>query len=691
MSLKLEDLLGEESSYTSLSPKEREYFCQLIKEEMAHRAELEEVRQIRDIVPIEQWINSSYYLGPDCDKIYPYWKDVIIDIFREDRKPEEVINSVILSGSIGTGKSTTAEIITLRKLYELSCYKNINSLFHLMSKTSIMFLYFSVNKQQAVATGFGEIRAWIDSSTYFRENFPRRSRLNDILVFPEGLTIAYGSGLHDSIGKTILLSILDEANFIGGNGKTGAGNTEKANAIYSSLINRGNSRFITDGGVNNSLNILISSSTTMNSTTETQIAASRDDPHTYICSPAQWEVKPNNFSKKFFYVCKGTNYLEPHIIRSTDDINNFRISEGLPKEKFIDGIEEFDKIDEEIQKLPPHQQLKFLKVPVDLKKGFETNIIQSLQDLGGVSTGAEGKLFNSVAVYNGCIVDYLTHPFVSNELIISTGDKIQIKDYLKNSFRLRHPERPRFIHIDQSYRTDSTGIASVYIEDVIEDEDGVKKPVFATDFIIRINPPKPPKKIAIYKIRNFVVWLGTSFGMKIGKVTYDIFNSEESRQILEEMGFNVGYQSVDKTDKAYLDLVEIMYEGRFKTYDYPIFRYELFNLVHYRDKRKVDHLKTIAVDQSLGAGSGEAYAGKGTGIGSKDSSDAVAGAVFNALQFSISDSSGNEGSIEDFMEANRLNSAWEPDSMTADQMIDKILDDYIDEIDALGMGGFGWM
>lgn len=59
------------------------------------------------------------------------------------------------------------------------------------------------------------------------------------------------------------------------------------------------------------------------------------------------------------------------------------------------------------------------------------------------------------------------------------------------------------------------------------------------------------------------------------------------------MGLNVGYQSVDRSDKAYLDLVEIMYEHRLKIYDYPILRHELFNLIHYRDKRKVDHPKTV--------------------------------------------------------------------------------------------------
>jgi intein/homing endonuclease len=492
--------------------------------------------------------------------------------------------------------NTCAEILMLRKLYELSCWKNVNALFKLMSKTSIMFLYFSVNKTQAERTGFGEIRNWIDRSPYFKDNFPRKGRLKDILLFPEGLTFAYGSGSSDSIGMSVIGTIMDEANFVGG--YRDSGNAERASEMYAGIVNRANSRFIIDGGINHSLNILVSSATHESSVTERQIAASRNDPHTIVCAPSQWEVKPDKFSKKFFYVCKGTDYLEPHIVRSTDDVNNFRLSEGLKKENYVDGIEEYDQISKEIEKLPNHLQDKFIRVPEDLRQGFETNIMRSLQDMGGVSVASSGKLFSSVAVYNACVDSRFHHPFISESIVVSTGDNIQIKDFLRSDFRLKHPERPRFLHIDQSITGDDTGISCVYVDEVVE-EDGVKKPIFGVDFMLQINPPKPPKKIAIYKIRNFVIYLANTIGMKIGMVSYDIFNSEESRQILEEMGFNVKYQSVDRTDKAYLDTVEIMYEGRLRMYDYKIFRNEIFNVVHDRARHKVDHVK-INSDGTVG-------------------------------------------------------------------------------------------
>ena len=640
---------------------------------------LQQLRRLYEVCP--GWVSQSPYLKYICEN------DVFFD---EVESIEDSYchtydltiqddHSYCFNGFIS--HNTIAEVMLLRKLYELSCYKNINSMFGLMSTARILFLYFSINKDTAEATGFGSIRAWIDGSPYFNKYFPRKKRINSLLLFPEGVTIAYGSRSSDAIGRNLICSIMDEANFINSNGDNKSGNIERALEMYTGMVNRSNSRFIIEGGKNYSLNILVSSSTHESSATERQIAMSKDDPHALIASPSQWEVKPDKFSKEFFYVLKGTNYLEPQIINSVDDINNFRLSEGLSKEKYLDGVSDFKSIEKEIQKLPPHMQDRFLKVPVDLRRGFEMNIIRSLQDLGGVSTGSTGKLFNSPVVFDECIdPKNFKHPFIQPEIIISTGDRIEIRDYLKEGFFFPYPERKRYIHIDQSTTTDSTGISCVYIYDVIEDsESGVRKPIIGVDFMLRINPPKPPRKIAIYKIRNFVVYLGKVMGMNIGRVTYDIFNSEESRQILEEMGFNVAYQSVDRSDKPYLDMVEIMYEGRLKMYDYPILRHELFNLIHYRDKKKVDHPKTVK---------DSTYSGKGSSEGSKDVADSICGAIQSLLKDTIADASGSNSMIDDFLKINELNNYIEPDALNADELIDKILDETIDEMEMEGYDYF---
>ena len=667
----LKTILGDGSSFSDMSKSEIGHFIEILKEEKSRRKRESQPKQIREIVPIEEWIESEYFVGPDVHSLYPYWKNFVVDIFSSKRNESNKINNIIISGSIGTGKSTVSEIIMLRKLYELSCFKNINALFHLMSKTNIMFLYFSVNKTQALNTGYGEFRSLVDSSPYFSENFSRNKRIDSLLLFPEGITFAYGSRSSDAIGMSVICSMLDEANFVAGNGNNVSGSAEKALDMYAGIVNRANSRFIMDGGINHALNILVSSSTHESSATAKQISMSKDDPHTIITAPSQWEVKPDKFSKTFFWVCKGTNYLEPNIIYSVDDINNFRLSEGLYKDKEIkdSSSEDYYVISKAISNLPPHLQDYFLRVPIELKSGFEMNIIRSLQDLGGVSTTTSGKLFNSPAVFNDCIDSRFKHPFVAQEIVIATGDNMQIKDYLREGVGFADKEKPRYIHIDQSTTTDSTGITSVYIDSIIEEE-GVRKPIYGVDFMLRINPPKPPKKIAIYKIRNFVVYLRDVVGINIGKVTYDIFNSEESRQILEELGFNVAYRSVDRNDKAYLDLVEIMYEKRLKMYDYPILRHELFNLVHDRARRKVDHPKTTKGNTD--------YSGKGSDVGSKDVSDSLAGAIANALEIDLSKETKRDSTFNDFIFINsELVDSGDSQDLV-DRMIEKEIDDIID-------------
>lgn len=52
--------------------------------------------RLREIVPIDEWINSEYYVGPDALSIYPYWKQHIINIFTSPVK----INEVILTGGL---------------------------------------------------------------------------------------------------------------------------------------------------------------------------------------------------------------------------------------------------------------------------------------------------------------------------------------------------------------------------------------------------------------------------------------------------------------------------------------------------------------------------------------------------------------------------------------------------------------
>ena len=56
--------------------------------------------RIREEVPIEEWMNSEYYVGNLATSLYPVWKQHVIDMYNNPNK----INEVIFDGPIGTRK-----------------------------------------------------------------------------------------------------------------------------------------------------------------------------------------------------------------------------------------------------------------------------------------------------------------------------------------------------------------------------------------------------------------------------------------------------------------------------------------------------------------------------------------------------------------------------------------------------------
>ena len=180
----------------SMSPMEQEIFLQAIRQTQSDKITLGKARQVKEIAPIEEWLNSPYYLGPDCVRLYDVYKEHLSKIFAKDSP----VNEIILTGGIGIGKSTVGIIAHVRKLYELSCYENIPALFDLMTTSKIVFLYFSLSKKQAQLTGYGQIQEMIDSIPYFRKEFPRNDKIDSLMLWEPSLLCTYGSDSGHAIG-----------------------------------------------------------------------------------------------------------------------------------------------------------------------------------------------------------------------------------------------------------------------------------------------------------------------------------------------------------------------------------------------------------------------------------------------------------------------------------------------------------
>ena len=568
------------------------------------KVSIKESDQIREIVPIEEWINSEYYCGADgVKKLYPFWKDLICDIFRDGKQN---YNQIVLTGGIGTGKSTCGLYIVLRKLYELSCYKNVAGLFGLMSNTMTAFLYFSLTKYQAERSGFAQLRSIIDGIPYFKERFQRNKYRNSTLDFPENIRLFYGSSTADMIGMNVISAIIDEANFFGDSSgsEVDLGSVEE---LYNSVLSRTSSRF-TSNGVNNSLNLVISSSTFKTSLTSKLYDKSLTDPSIRYARARLWDIKPQGtYKNEYFYVFAGNDKFDPFIINDTVDLCT----------KLGISLDPSLSLPEAISKLSQEYRLLIDEVPIDFRNIYENNIIQGLQDFSGMSVSSTGKLFSSRATFESCIDESIKPLFTKSEFTVETNndEPYNCVQYYLNGIDFPHKECPRYMHIDIGVANDAYGISSCYKygSKII---DGVEVPEYFYDFSLRIVPPAPPKRVSIDRCHQFILYMRDILGLKIGLISFDQFQSEASRQFLSEHGFNVKYQSVDKTDTAYLYFVDCLYKQcvHFSKEFAEDIKKELFDLIWYRQKGKVDHPS----DTKHG--------------GMKDRMDAVVGALYNAFQ-----------------------------------------------------------
>ena len=542
-----------------------------------------EAKLVRKIVPIETWLSEEFYSGPSAKQLYPYWKKAIIKVFNNPVR----INTVVITGSIGTGKSTAATYMLAYMLYELSCYYPPQALYNLMNNSKILLAYFNITKELAGQVGFAQFRDLIDTIPYFQSIFKRNEKKNSMLEWPQSqLYMKSASSSNDVIGMNLISFFVDEANFFKGDGAASSGTSindvqSKARQLYNSVRTRGKSRFVVNN-VDYTFNIVVSSSMYASSFTEEIIQESREDPHVMVFDAKIWEVKNvNTYSKEKFVVFSGNELIDPLICKSVADVNYIRAHYKLDEVNCETPNEAIKDItDYDIKK-------RFIEVPMNFLNEFEGNIIQALQDIAGVPVSATGKLFSN----RDCYAKSLTNeesPFVQDQIIISTGANTTIQDYFKRDWKPKNTNKKRFIHFDQSTSGDSYGAAQCYIDDIKYDEYGLPLVSIEYDWMIRINPPKPPHKIDLAKVRSIIPWQEKNFGISFGKISYDTFQSAEAVQDLEKSGYNVQYRSVEK-DKPYLNLTDLYYQGRIHHYRNEWYEKELFDLNWYRALGRVDH------------------------------------------------------------------------------------------------------
>lgn len=546
-------------------------------------------------VSMEQFLTDPYYAGDIAKSMYPAVKAMLIEVFDQGgTKPVELV----LAGAIGWGKSTAAAMALVYVSYRLSCLHDPHDYYGLMRGADIVIGIYSVTIDQALDGAYGKMLHWFDQIPYFLQKCPRVKRINSEIKFSNlPLLIISGSNELHTIGKDMICFLLDEANYL-----DNSSNTSIASGIYNNALKRVKSRFLNSDGTPDGLSILASSKKTKSSFVEDHLKNSRQEiseGRTRVYAFAQWEVLPA-------YKFQGT----PFQVEIGDRLNPSRV---------------LDKGE------TPRAGAEVINVPEQFRREFERDCEKSLRDLAGIASESTLTLFRDKSVITKAVSTDVRHPFTKETLTISVNDNVPIEEYFKpevlfkiNKSRYtlrRHPGSSRYLHVDIGLTKDALSIGMCHIAEMSRVErtlrDGTSyidsAPIMEIDFIVRMKAQRGGE-VDLAKVRAFILYL-RSLGVPIRYVSYDGYQSADSRQILRSQGIPAHIVSLDRTDEPYLALRQVYQEGRLRIYQSPVLERELSELERDVDKGKVDHPK-------VSPGTGQP--------GSKDMSDSLCGCVWAA-------------------------------------------------------------
>lgn len=619
---------GDRSFFDSLSDSEKGIALTLLRDVMSEPqspmvSALWELDYERKPVSIEEFITGREYLGMEIissmddenrtSGVFEEWFKVLQELFNPSKQYWELI----LSCSIGTGKSAVASLAMAYKIYRLSCLRDPQKFYGLLQGHGIIFGVCTIFKYKAKELAGDYLRKAIDSCPYFRDVFPVNSRRTTDIQFPKSVSVMYGASSLHLIGANIYSVLIDETDFM----KAGADEDKgQAYKLYTSVLRRMESRFMRGGEIPGIL-IQISSKATADAYLAERIKTRGSTEQTLIVEKTAWEIKPWRYTKKRFAVFSGDSYSDPRILSKDEE---------TPKD--MTGI---------------------IMVPEEHRLAFEEDIHGALRDLANVASGSATPLVSKREKIFSAVDATREHPFSKMEFHIGLDDDLAIEDFLsldkiletkRSTFIPRvNPGCRRFIHLDLAISGDALGFAMGHVSGfrVVSRPDAnqpghvheFKVPMIYIDMALRV-VPKQGSKIRLSAIRDFIFAL-RGYGFNIGRVTADTYQSVDIIQQLIRGGIKSEFLSVDqareKTGHPYALLREALLDDRISYYHYPQLLIELSNLQRVdvvsggTIKWKVDH------PQRMNDLTGSPVKG------GKDVADAVCGVVHSCMTQDVED------------------------------------------------------
>ena len=412
-----------------------------------------------------------------------------------------------------THNSFKMSIMTTYFIHLLLCLDNPQKYLRQGKSSKIAIMNMSINANNAKKIIFSELSSMINDNEWFKSK-PwelKDSRMPDPICqselrFKGNLFVIPGSGQwRTAVGYNILVGIMDEAGSY-----RNTDNSDQAGEIYDALQRRIGGRFEDKGAV-----IIGGSPMYELDFIEKKIHEGESETSKVLARRRNlWDSKYPNWSGEYFYV---------------------------------------DKTDRIILENPTEEQISkkdILKIPAIpfLFKDFRANVTKALRDFGAHPSASINSFFETPKTVIHRINTERTEDPVNHDGTL----KDWVKPIMPNSYHC--------IHVDLALTGCACGFALGHFNGF--DEEGAVQVYI--DLMMRIEGSKE-SPIRIGKVRDYIYAL-TARGFNINLITYDGFQSVDSRQMLEGKGYNTEPLSVDRTMEAYADLKESINEDRVDYY-----------------------------------------------------------------------------------------------------------------------------
>lgn len=466
------------------------------------------------------------FLGDDYLNIEkgvrPGIRDELLILFGEEVNPFRISRYrwAMFTGAIGIGKTTMASIILPYMVHWVLCLKDPQDYYGLLPGSRIAFMQMSTSEDQAKETVFGDIKARIEHSPWFQNNYPFDPAFKNQIRFPKDIWILPGNSAETSFeGYNILGGILDEAD-----SHKVTKDKDYAEQGFDTINSRIDSRYQDRG---------------------------------FLIVVGQMK-KANGFAARKYKEL--TEDPEAHTVRMT-------IWESLGWEKFLnpDGTRDSFWYDSKRKEIVPSEVARvmgypehIIEIPKVYEKNFKNNPEKALRDLAGIPPLA-GSTFISLTHKIEEAVEAWIDRYGDESPVNADAQRPVLADWFRATTPLK-----RSVHLDIGYSADgdAAGIVMGHVSHLVKDSDDEddEKPFIVIDCMIRVKAPAG-NEVLISDLRKYIYDLKER-GFKIRDVTMDGFQSTDTRQQLRKKKFNPSYLSVDRSKLPYEDLRDALYENR---------------------------------------------------------------------------------------------------------------------------------